>query len=226
MERFATGAWLDRAVLRLAAAAMLAATIAGVTFGFAIRTGPFGTLDLWGRPLGTDFTLIWSAGRMALEGKAAAIYDWTLLAEAERATHGTSDGPFFGWHYPPLFVLVAAALAPMSYLMSLVVWQATTLAAAVAVAWRILPGRDTLLAALGFPAVFVCLAHGHNAFLTAALFGAGCSCSNGAHSRRGCSSAASPTSRISESFCPWRLRPGVTGVRSSGRHSRSRCSAS
>jgi hypothetical protein len=172
MERFATGAWLDKGVLRFTAGAMLAGTLAAVAFGFATRTGPHGTLDTWGRPLGTDFTLLWSAGRLALEGRADGIYDWTLFGQAEGATHGT-DVPFAGWHYPPLFLLVTAVLASMSYLVSLVVWQAVTLAAAVAVVWRILPRRDTVLVALGFPAVFVCLAHGHNAFLTTALFAGG-----------------------------------------------------
>ena len=39
--------------------------------------------------------------------------------------------------------------------------------------WRIAPSRWLLLGALGFPAVFVNLGHGHNGFLTAALLGFG-----------------------------------------------------
>ncbi len=173
MEAFATGFWLTRARFRLGAIAALAASLGLVAYALGFRTGPLGTLDPWGKPLGTDFTLLWSAGRMAVEGRAAEVYDWALHARAQKAAHGTEAVPFFGWHYPPLFLLVAAALAPMSYVASLVVWQLTTLAAAALVVCRILPGRDTLLAALACPAVFVCLAHGHNAFLTAALFGGG-----------------------------------------------------
>lgn len=173
MERFATGAWLDRNMVRFAAGLVLLGTLAAIALAFLTRTGPNGTLDAWGRPLGTDFTLVWSAGRMALEGRAAEVYDWALHHRAQQAAHGTADVPFFGWHYPPFFLLVAAALATVPYLTALAVWQAATLAAALTVFWRILPGREALLAALGFPAVFVCLAHGHNAFLTAALFGGG-----------------------------------------------------
>lgn len=173
MERFATGAWPDRNIVRFASWIMVVGTFAAIAIAFLTRTGPYRTLDAWGRPLGTDFTLLWSAGRMALEGSAAEVYDWALHHRAEQAAHGTEDVPFFGWHYPPFFLLVAAALATMPYLVALAVWQAATLAAALVVVWRILPGRDALLAALGFPAVFVCLAHGHNAFLTAALFGGG-----------------------------------------------------
>ncbi len=173
MERFATGAWLDRKVVRFASVLALCLTVAAVAAALATRTGPYGTLDAIGRPIGTDFTLVWAAGRLALAGAADGIYDWDLFWAAETAAHGTESISFFGWHYPPFYIFVAAALATMPYLAALAVWQAATLAAALAVAWRILPGRDTLLAAAGFPAVFVCLAHGHNAFLTAALFGGG-----------------------------------------------------
>ena len=35
--------------------------------------------------------------------------------------------PFYGWHYPPFFLGVAAALATMPYQLALIVWQAATL---------------------------------------------------------------------------------------------------
>ncbi len=173
MERFAAGTWLTGTALRIAAAVAFVTSAALVLSALLGRTGAYGTLDAGGTPLGTDFTLLWSAGRMVLEGRAADVYDWTLLGRAEKLAHGTEAVPFFGWHYPPFFLLVAAALGSMSYLVSLAVWQATTLAAALAVIWRILPRADALFAALAAPVVFVCVAHGHNAFLTAALFGGG-----------------------------------------------------
>ena len=110
---------------------------------------------------------------MVLEGRAADVYDWSLLGQAEKLAHGTETVPFFGWHYPPFFLLVAALLGSVPYLVSLFAWQATTLAAALAIIWRILPRADALFAALAAPVVFVCIAHGHNAFLTTALFGGG-----------------------------------------------------
>ena len=173
MEAFATGTWLTRSRVRAVALVLVVGTAAAVLVLLATRTGPYGTLDKWGRPLGTDFTLIWSAGTLALEGRAAGAYDWTTIGEAEKATHGTEDVALLGWHYPPIFFLLAAPLASLPYIVSLVLWQAVTLAGAASVAWRILPRWDTLLIALGFPAVLVCLAHGHNGFLTAALFGSG-----------------------------------------------------
>src|SRR4030095_4149199 len=35
--------------------------------------------------------------------------------------------PFYGWHYPPFFLAVAAALALMPYQLALIVWQVVTL---------------------------------------------------------------------------------------------------
>lgn len=170
MDRFANGDWLDRSVLRIVAGSLGAISLGLIGYTLATRTG---TLDRWGRPIGTDFSLIWSAGRMALAGHAADVYDWAAHFAAQKATHGGAAVGFAGWHYPPPFLLVAAGLATLPYLPALVVWQGATLGAALAVALRICPGRDTLLAALAFPAVFVCLGHGHNGFLSATLLAGG-----------------------------------------------------
>jgi hypothetical protein len=61
----------------------------------------------------------------------------------------------------------------MPYVAALLVWQATTLAAALLLLRRILPLRETLLLGLAAPIVFVCIGHGHNGFLTAALLAGG-----------------------------------------------------
>ncbi len=95
----------------------------------------------------------------------------------EQALFGPGT-PFYGWHYPPLFFLIAAPLARLPYLWALTVWQAATLLAflaALALLLRDAPVSSTresrlrLLLALAFPAVFINIVHGHNGFLTAAL---------------------------------------------------------
>ena len=132
-----------------------------------------GTLDAWGRPLGTDFSDVWTAGQMALDGRAPEAWDWAAHYQVQQAAHGDPHVPFYGWHYPPPFLLLAALLAALPYLAALFVWQAASLWAAVKVCRAILPGKGALLAALGAPVVLVCLTHGHNGFLTAALLGGG-----------------------------------------------------
>jgi hypothetical protein len=81
--------------------------------------------------------------------------------------------PFYGWHYPPPFLLLAAALATMPYTAALLLWQVSTFAAALFVLHRILPRKDVLWAGLAAPVTLICMGHGHNGFLTAALLGGG-----------------------------------------------------
>lgn len=169
MERWATGAWIDRPLIRTASLLSLAGTVATIAFLFATSRG---LLDSWGRPLGTDFSNIWIAGRDALAGEAALTYDFAAHHRAEQAVFGPGV-PFYSWHYPPSFLLVAAPLARLPYLAALALWQGASGLAAFLVVRQILPGRDAALAAVGFPAVMVCLTHGHTGFLSAFLFGAG-----------------------------------------------------
>jgi hypothetical protein len=146
----------------------------------ALALGAHGLSDFKGRPLGTDFSNIYAAGRYALEGEPAAPFDPSRQEAMERTLFGPAT-PFYGWHYPPFFLLVAAPLAQLSYLPALAVWQAVTFAlylAAMALLMCAGPApprlrlRDWLLVAIAFPAVFVNLTHGHNGFLTAALMAA------------------------------------------------------
>ena len=168
IDALADGEWVNRARVRFVAASSLAVSI--LCLG-VIAWGAAGTLDAWGRPLGTDFSNVWAAGLMVNAGDAAAAWDWPAHYAAQQAAHHSADVPFYGWHYPPMFLGMAALLALLPYVPALLLWQSATLALALAVASRILPGRLALLAAFGFPAVYICLGHGQNGFLTAALLG-------------------------------------------------------
>ena len=182
LERLRDGSWLTYRRLRLWVVAVLIASAAGLIYLLATSDG---LNDYRGRPLGTDFSNIYVAGTLALEGHPAAPYDPGLHHARARTLFG-ADTPTYRWHYPPLFHLVAAALATMPYLLSLAVWQGVTLLLYLlairaivrlhapppgARADRAIPGRIVLLLALAFPAVFVNIGHGHNGLLTAALIG-------------------------------------------------------
>ena len=138
----------------------------------ALWTTGHGLVDGWGRPIGTDFANPYAAGRLALEGRPAAVYDFASLFAKEAAVTGQSEN-VYGWHYPPIFLLVAAPLAKLPYVVALFVWLAAGLALYLAAIWAILPRPLALLAAAAFPAVFVTVGHGQNAFLTAGLLGFG-----------------------------------------------------
>lgn len=168
------GGFLTRARVRLWSLAVLLATVIAILWlGFTAH----GLNDYHGRPLGTDFSDVYAAGALAGEGHGAAAYDWPSHHQKEQAIFGPAT-PFYGWHYPPFFLLVAAALAQLPYLPALLLWQGLTLLF-YGVALRALSSPDLardslwLLLALAFPAVFVNLTHGQNGFLTTAIVAGG-----------------------------------------------------
>jgi alpha-1,2-mannosyltransferase len=175
-EMLRSGDWLTRERVRLIAMALLIASVAG--FLFLVVTA-HGVIDRQGRPLGTDFSNVYAAGTYVLDGNAQAPFDPPQQFAREQAIFGQAT-QFYGWHYPPFFLFVAAALAWMPYGIALTLWQAVTLGlylltirAIVAPSLRATWRGDALwlLLALAFPAVLINIGHGQNGFLTAALLG-------------------------------------------------------
>jgi alpha-1,2-mannosyltransferase len=117
------GDWLTLARMRLWALAVLVAAAGGLLYLVATSDG---LMDYQDRPLGTDFSNVYAAGTYVLEGRPAAPFDPRLQHAREREIFGEKT-PFYGWHYPPFFLWLAAALALMPYQLALVVWQAATL---------------------------------------------------------------------------------------------------
>lgn len=153
-----------RAYALIFAAATLLMTFAGVLLSI-------GGIDPTGKPLGTDFTSFWAAARLAVSGEAAAVYDAARHAAAERAIFDGQDRGYAAFFYPPLFLLCLLPLGLLPYLPALAVWLVATGLACWRVIDRILPGRGWIM--LAYPATFLNIGHGQNAFLTTALFGGG-----------------------------------------------------
>jgi alpha-1,2-mannosyltransferase len=181
------GDWLTRERIRLVAAAILVASIAG---SFYLVVTAHGLIDSQGRPLGTDFSNVYAAGTYVLDSDPDAPFDPSRQHAREQEIFGAAT-PFYGWHYPPFFLFVAAALALMPYGLALAVWQALTLGLYLLAIRAILlmslrrarlsstgplaaamATYDWLLLALAFPAVLINFGHGQNGFLTAALLAA------------------------------------------------------
>jgi len=133
-------------------------------------------LDAEHRLIANDFVDVFAAGKLALSGHGTDAYDWTLHKAAEMRALGHDFPSYYGWHYPPTFLFVAAALATMPYLTALLGWLVATLAAYAAVLRFILGDRVGILLALGFPATIWNVTAGQNGFLTAALFGGTLGC--------------------------------------------------
>ncbi len=129
-------------------------------------------LDAKGRPLVVDFIEVWVAGRLALSGHAATPYDPVAHHAAQVAAIGYGFPGFLGWHYPPLYLFVAAAIGALPYLAAFLVWCAVTAGMYAYVIKLITRRTDAVLIALASPASFGCVFVGQNGFLLAALIGA------------------------------------------------------
>jgi alpha-1,2-mannosyltransferase len=128
-------------------------------------------------PTSTDFVSFYAAGTLVDAGAPELAYDQGAhyLAE-QRATAPGIEYRFF--YYPPVFLLLCAALARLPYLPAFLVFEGATLLFYLIVARRILGERGwpVFIPLLAFPAVFWTMGLGQNAFLTAALFGAATLC--------------------------------------------------
>jgi arabinofuranan 3-O-arabinosyltransferase len=124
-----------------------------------------------GGGLPADFVNVWAAGRLALEGQAAAAYDWPTHKAMEVLALGHPFHGYFGWHYPPVFLFVAAGLALLPYTAAYVLWIFGTFPAYLVAIRAIIGERSGYLLAAAFPAVLANFIAGQNGFLSAALFG-------------------------------------------------------
>lgn len=168
MEALETGKWLSRERVNRIAAISAAAGVGMLLF---LWLAGHGTLDFWGKPVGSDFTAFWNAGRIANAGDPARAWNQQLLNDTIRASHGVEYGT--AWIYPPVFLFLAAPLAALPYLAALFLWQLFSFVAIALVLKAILKSsRDTLIA-LASPLTPLVLANGQNSFLTAALLGSG-----------------------------------------------------
>jgi hypothetical protein len=163
------GALLDRRRVTAYCAILLVAEIVLAIFYVA---GTYGLIvDLDG-PATTDFVSFYAAGSLTDAGTPELVYDRAAhLAAEERATAPGIKYNFF--YYPPVYLLICAALAALPYLVAFLLFEAATLALYVFVLSRTLGERTwtTLFPFLIFPVVCWNFGYGQNGFLTAALFG-------------------------------------------------------
>jgi arabinofuranan 3-O-arabinosyltransferase len=143
-------------------------------FGCAVQG--YWLLDAARQVIANDFVNVWAAGRLVLDGTPAAAYDWTTHRAVEVAALGHDFDAYYGWHYPPTFLFVAAALAALPYLAAAAIWLGATLTAYLAAVRAVIGARSGILLACAFPGVIWNMSVGQNGFLTAALIGGVLAC--------------------------------------------------
>ena len=128
-------------------------------------------VDVAGKPFHTDFTSVYAAGRLALDGHAAAAYDWNLHYAAENAVVPHDYAAYLGWHYPPPFFMIAALLATLPYAVAFLVWIAATLPLYLASMRAVVGDKIGWLIGGAFPCLLPNIVPGQNGLFTAALIG-------------------------------------------------------
>ncbi|MFC1673162.1 glycosyltransferase family 87 protein [Pseudomonadota bacterium] len=171
MRALITGSWVTLERVRVYSWILIVFWVLGIAGLIATATPDL--LDFKGRPLGSDFSNVWSAGALALDGLGAQAYDWPSHYAVQKEMFNDPEVPYFGWHYPPFFLLIASLLATLPYMWALVVWLGVTFPLYLVAIRAIVPFKLTTLTAIAFPAVAVNVIHGQNGFLSAGLFGLG-----------------------------------------------------
>ena len=175
MQSFAD--WLDRRRIQRGCAALLVLEIA---IFLILIAGTHGWIVPLEHATTTDFASFYAAGALANAGTPQLAYDQAAHYAMEQAV--TAPGIEYQYfNYPPVYLILCAALAPLPYLVAFVVFIAATLVLYLAVARRILADYSVtaLIVLLSFPMLFWTIGLGQNAFLTAALFGMATLCKIG-----------------------------------------------
>jgi len=142
--------------------------------GKAIQTGGFIIAALivgivaavcvivWQDPKPVDFLAFWAAGKMAISGNSAGIYDIAAHRAVERSVTEVGTLPF---PYPPPFALVVAPLGLLTFGAAFSAWMLVTCGLYLAAARGWMRRRI----AIAQPAVLINGFVGQSAFLTSAL---------------------------------------------------------
>ncbi len=142
----------------------------GVWLATALLTGSW-LWDAAGRLISTDFLNVYAAGKLALSGTPASAYDWPTHKQLEIQILGYDFKGYYGWHYPPFYLFVAAALAMLPYAAAHAGWSALSLLPFVAAVRASAANPSGYLLAFAAPALVANVLVGQNGFLTAALIG-------------------------------------------------------
>ena len=126
--------------------------------------------------LSGDFVSFWTAGQLALQGRAADAYSEVPHFFVQLALHKDPSWAYLAFFYPPYYLLLCSGLALIPYFPALALWLAATCTLYAAALRAMLPKalreREGIwVLFLGYPAVMVNAGFGQNGFLSAALLG-------------------------------------------------------
>ena len=153
---------------------LVALVWAGLIIGFVIYAVLVGgiVVDRHGQPLPTDFFVFWAAGKTAIAGHAAEIYNFPFFHNAQAQMIGHPISAIYPWPYPPLFFFVVGVLGLIPYPLAYLCWIVGTLSAYLICTKVICRDWKPAITFGGSPAALQCFLVGQNGLFTASLFGA------------------------------------------------------
>jgi hypothetical protein len=154
--------WLNPARLRAYCGTILLASVI-----YLLRCAWYGW-KLYGHPDGMDFTNYWAASRLWLEGTPLDAYSYSAMEHAGRliSPNLPPPGPLF---YPPTYLLLLRPLAFLPSPLSYAIFEVLASAVFILLLRRLLPLRSAWLPILAFPGIWLTIAEGQNACVTASL---------------------------------------------------------
>jgi len=143
-----------------------------VIWGYAALNA-YGPAETLTRPTSIDFNSFYAAGLLAKAGTPELAYNHAAHLAVQEALVGGQGGIYQFFYYPPVFLMLCAALARLSYGMAYLLFAVGGVALYALVSWAIVRRRGLamLLPFIAFPAVFFNVIWGQNGLLTASLFG-------------------------------------------------------
>jgi alpha-1,2-mannosyltransferase len=160
--------------------AMILAGVLWIAAAVLILSTP-GYRDALGKLKGADFVHFYTLGRIALTGRAPALYDMAAQHQLQVRLVPASARDAFLPVYPPQTALLFAPFALFSYVVAALMWAGTTAIAyglLVRSAWS--PARKVFpdsafvgIAAAGFPPFWYLILHGQTTTMPLLAFGLG-----------------------------------------------------
>jgi alpha-1,2-mannosyltransferase len=120
---------------------------------------------------GSDFCHYWAAGRLALAGEPAAVFDLARLQALGQAVGGIHVG--VPWFNTPTFLMLVLPFSLAPFYAALFLWILITLGGYLVTMWRLAPNSQFTWLALAFPSTLLNINYGQNGFLSVIFFGGG-----------------------------------------------------
>jgi hypothetical protein len=125
-----------------------------------------------GVPTASDFIALWLAGRQALNGHTALLYDPGAFVRMQQALVATLPLYFPNWSYPPTYLLLLAPLGALPYLAAFLAYELATLLTCIAAVLLAAGRRSAIALLLASPFTAWNFIAGQSGFLSASLVGA------------------------------------------------------